>query len=173
MNMDARYTRYAKPSVSKTMWRKVRNSHRQSITIPNLKTRAFGFDFRRAAKFQKFYIRKIEIRVVLWRQVGPIQELIPCINMTSQGENSPSLKQLRHEGEIQGLVGTKTTETHTSRSKLHSKFLFFNTKKTGGILFCSVSLLNSIHSKRATITTLTFSTQGWEKLILVNNTEGV
>lgn len=57
--------------------------------------------------------------------------------MTSQGENSGSLKQLRHEGEIHGLVAAKAKKkkTHQSRfnatSKLHSKFNFFQQNKKG------------------------------------------
>lgn len=49
--------------------------------------------------------------------------------MTSQGENSGSFKQLRHGGEILGLVGTGTKYIHT---KQHSRQVVSETKSVFG-----------------------------------------
>lgn len=56
--------------------------------------------------------------------------------MTSQGENSGSLKQLRHEGEIHGLVAAKAKRKNTSKPlqrhfKATFKVSFFRQNKKG------------------------------------------
>lgn len=53
---------------------------------------------------------------------NPSRKSWSWITMTSQGENSGSFKQLRHGGEILGLVGTETKNIHTRLiSKQHSR----------------------------------------------------
>lgn len=85
--------------------------------------------------------------------------------MTSQGENSGSLKQLRHEGEIHGLVAAKAKRKNTPKPlqrhfKATFKVFFFFRQNKKGVFDLFRFAAKQRESNRGSCTPLTFFIRG-------------